>query len=60
MSKHEAYQELMTETDGNPTNLQVVEASIKDLKQRQYETYIESGLSEAEASSMSGFKPTKK
>jgi hypothetical protein len=59
MSKHEAYQELMTETDGNPTNLQVVEASITDLRQRQYQAYVESGLSEAEAVAMSGYTPKK-
>lgn len=59
MSKHEAYKELMTETGGKPSNLQVVEASIKDLKQRQYEAFVESGLSEAEASAMSGYTPKK-
>ena len=32
--KHKHYKELLTETDGNSTNLQVVEASIKDLRQR--------------------------
>lgn len=60
MSQHEAYQELMTETGGKPSNLQVVEASIKDLKKRQYEAFVESGMSEAEASATAGYTPTKK
>jgi len=43
----------------NRTNNTKPEQRIEDFKERQYDTYLAAGFSEAEASAASGFKPTK-
>jgi hypothetical protein len=55
---HKHYDELFKEVT-HPSGLQVVEASIEDLKLRQYNTYITAGMSIEEASAMADYTPKK-
>jgi hypothetical protein len=58
MEKHRAFTELIKEVT-HPTNLQVVEASITDLRERQYNAEIASGSSIELAEAVSGWKKPK-
>jgi|HubBroStandDraft_6_1064221.scaffolds.fasta_scaffold2067050_2 hypothetical protein len=57
---HRAYNKLMKETGGRASNLEIVEASTEDLRERQYWAEIKSGSSEAEACAVSGWRQPNK